>query len=454
MTDDLCLSIVQDFLETSWSCVKELVARLQTHGQERSRKPLSFFRFKTGRRENVTFDKNHFFIRGSIEYSNPQLTVEEVQGTIGARLLEACSNYFKGYGLHKPDARDLSQLCELLKKPSEGPAVAFLLNTDDIEADRYSLNPLRRSIVESGQSAFSVAYVKTDLLYLDPQFMKKYEGTLVSRDEAELVSTCLNARTGSYLDLIDSVKYEQLGKYSEAFGVDLSLPALRMPIETLKKEGKEGLLHCLIQQIHKDYDTISQAYSCMGRSMAKRTTLLTVPHSKKGYGSKRAARGRLHFEGARLLTADVKYKNTLLYPNSVDPNDVSIAQAEDEFSVSGEKLADYDFRETPSSPQFFIYSLGSPENAVLLHGIGVYAAPKLLQSYMSFHEAVRKGDMIKCLAGRHTVTEEVPLQFNLSPGDMWVHPKHRNIDASLGTVGDLSDLVRLGMKIESVSPIE
>jgi len=402
----------------------------------------------------VTFDGNHFFIRGSIEYSNPQLTVEEVQGIIGARLLETCSNYFKDYGLHKPDARDLSQICELLKKPSEGPAVAFLLNTDDIEADRYSLNPLRQSIVESGQSAFSVANVKTDLLDLDPQFMKKYEGTLVSREEAELVSTYLNAHTGSYLDLIDSVKYEQLEKYSEAFGIDLSLPALRMPLETLKQEGKEDLLHCLISKIHKDYDTISQAYSCMGRSMAKRTTLLTVPHSKKGYGSKRAARGRLHFEGARLLTADVKYKNTLLYPNSVDPNDVSIAQAEDEFSVSGEKLANYDFQETPSSPQFFIYSLGSPENAVLLHGIGVYSAPKLLQSYMSFHEAVRKGDMIKCLAGRHTVTEKVPMQFNLSPGDMWVHPKHRNIDASLGTVGDLSDLVRLGMKIESFSPLE
>jgi len=58
------------------------------------------------------------------------------------------------------------------------------------------------------------------------------------------------------------------------------------------------------------------------------------------------------------------------------------------------------------------------------------------------------------LAGRHTVTEKVPMQFNLSPGDMWVHPKHRNIDASLGTVGDLSDLVRLGMKIESFSPLE
>jgi len=445
---------MQDFLETSWSCVKELVARLQTHGQDRSRKPLSFFKFKTGQKANVTFDGNTFFIRGSIEYSNPQLTVEEVQGIIGARLLETCSNYFKDYGLQEPDARDLSQLCELLKKPSEGPAVAFLLNTDDIEADRYSLNPLRRSIVESGQSAFSVAYVKTDLLDLDEQFMKKYEGTLVSRDEAELISKYLKAHMGSYLDLIDSVKYEQLEKYSEAFGIDLSLPALRMPLETLKQEDKEGLLHCLISQIHKDYDTISQAYSCMGRSMAKRTTLLTVPHSKKGYGSKRAARGRLHFEGARLLTADVKYKNTLLYPNSVDPNDVSIAQAEDEFSVSGEKLANYDFQETPSSPQFFIYSLGSPENAVLLHGIGVYSAPKLLQSYMSFHEAVRKGDMIKCLAGRHTVTEKVPMQFNLSPGDMWVHPKHRNIDASLGTVGDLSDLVRLGMKIESFSPLE
>ncbi len=434
--------------------MKELVDELQDHEQERSRKPLSFYRFKSGQRVNLTSNGNRFFIRGSIEYSSPQLTVEEVQGIIGTRLLETCSNYFKDYGLHEPDARDFSQLCELLKKPSEGPAVAFLLNTDDIEADRYSLNPMRQSIMASGQSAFSAAYVRTDSLEVDQQFVNKYEGTLISHDEAELVSEYLKTSGGSYLDLVDAVKYEQLGKYSEAFGIDLSLPALRMPIETLKREGKEGLLHYLISEVHGDYDAISQAYSCMGRSMAKRTTLLTVPHSKKGYSSKRAARGKLHFDGTRLLSVYVKYRTTLLYPNSIDPNDVSVAEAEDELTVAGEKLVDYNFQETPSSPQFFLYSIGSPENAVLLHGIGTYSAPKLLQSYMSFHDACRKGQMIENLTERYTVAVEVPLQFNLSPKDMWVHPTHRNIDASMGTVENLSELTRWGMKIESVSPFK
>jgi len=31
---------------------------------------------------------------------------------------------------------------------------------------------------------------------------------------------------------------------------------------------------------------------------------------------------------------------------------------------------------------------------------------------------------------------------------MWVHPVHRNIDASIGTVENLIDLARMGMKIE------
>ena len=47
----------------------------------------------------------------------------------------------------------------------------------------------------------------------------------------------------------------------------------------------------------------------MGRSMTKRTTLLTIPHSKKGYGSKRAARGKLHFEDGELVDVTVKVQN-------------------------------------------------------------------------------------------------------------------------------------------------
>jgi hypothetical protein len=56
----------------------------------------------------------------------------------------------------------------------------------------------------------------------------------------------------------------------------------------------------------------------------------------------------------------VTYKTTPLYPNAIDQNDVSIAKAEDEFTLEGEALTNYYFKKTPSSPQFFLYSLASP----------------------------------------------------------------------------------------------
>ena len=63
----------------------------------------------TGEKVNVQFGGNRFFLRGSVEYTNPQLTVEEVQGIIGTRLLEACGNYFEKCGLHEPDKGDVAR---------------------------------------------------------------------------------------------------------------------------------------------------------------------------------------------------------------------------------------------------------------------------------------------------------------------------------------------------------
>jgi hypothetical protein len=431
--------------------VKTIVEKLQSFQQGEKRNAVSLFQFKNAQKINRTFEGNHFFLRGSVEYSNPQLTVEEVQGIIATRMLEICGNYFHQYGLHEPDTGGFAQLCEAMKKPSEGLIVAFLLNTDDIEADRYSMNPLKQSIVASGQSAFPAAYVKTDQLAVDQQFVNKYEGTLISKGEAELMASHLETAKGSYLDLVDSVKYAQMEKLSEIYGIDLSLPALRMPIATLQAEAKDGLLHHIISETHKGYEAVSQAYSCMGRSMTKRTTLLTVPHSKKGYGSKRSARGKIYFKGTKLESVNVKYQITRLYPNAIDSDDVSVAHAEDEFTVAGEKLADYNFQETPSSPQFFLYSLGSPEDAAVWHGVGAFAAPKLLQSYASARNACSSGSLIKDLAEKYRVRMEVPLQFNLAPEGMWSHPVHRNIDASIGSVENPADLASRGMKLEHLS---
>jgi hypothetical protein len=455
MPDDLCRTILEDFLKNSWSCVKVLIERIASYKKEKNRKAVSLFqRTKNNQKVNKTFEGNTFFLRSSVEYSNPQLTLEEVQGIIGARMLETCGNYFTKYGLNQPDVSDIAEICEELKKPSGGPIVAFLLNTDDIEPDRYSMNPLRESILASGQSAFSVAYVKTEELEVDQQFVSKYQGNLICRHEVEHINHHLENAKGSYLDFVDSAKYAQMEELSEEFGIDLKLYALRMPIATLQAESKDGLLHHSISEVHRDYDSVSQAYNCMRRSMTKRTTLLTVPHSKKGFSSKRAARGKLYFEGAKLESVRVKYQNTLLYPNEIDPDDVSIAEADDSFTVAGEKLADYSFLETPSSPQFFLYSLGSPENAVLWHGIGAFAAPKLLQSYLSVRKVCKRGQLFKDLQEKYGIKPDAPLQFNLLPEGMWVHPVHRNIDSSIGCVENVADLARRSMRLEHLSALE
>ena len=455
MPADLCRILLEDFLKSSWPSVRAIVETLKGFKEEKiKRKPVSLFRFKNGQKVNRSFEGNNFFLRSSLEYSNPQLTLEEIQGIIGARMLETCGNYFSNYGLREPDADDGTEICEALKKPSEGPLIAFLLNTDDIEPDRYSMNPLKASIVTSGQSAFPVAYARTEKLKIDPQFVAKYAGNLICTSEVELVNRQLENAQGSYVDFVDSIKYAQMEKLSETFGIELGLYALRMPIATLQAETKDGLLHHIISETHRDYESISQAYNCMRRSMTKRTTLLTVPHSKKGYGSKRAARGKLHFEGTKLKNVSVKYRTTRLYPNEIDPEDVSIAEGEDNFTVAGEKLADYSFSETPSSPQFFLYSLGSPENAILWHGIGAFAASELLRSYMAVREVCRRGQLIRNLHEKYGVIMTAPLQFNLVPEGMWVHPVHRNIDSSIGCVENLADLARRGMKIEKLSALK
>ena len=64
----------------------------------------------------------------------------------------------------------------------------FLLNTDDVEADRYSMNPLKQSIVDSGQSAFPVVNVTTNGLKIDEAYAKKYDGSMISKKECELIT--------------------------------------------------------------------------------------------------------------------------------------------------------------------------------------------------------------------------------------------------------------------------
>lgn len=454
LSEDFCFVLVKDFLDRSLPAVKALIDQSLNRRLQKDNRKISLFRFDEGKKRVVHIDSGHFFLRGSVEYTNPQLTVEEVQGVIGTRLLATCTNHFLAGGFHEPTLDDVKQVCEELKKPSEGYVLPFLLNTDDVEADRYSMNPLKQSLVDSGQSAFPVANITTEQLKVDDAFVKKYEGSLISQGEADLIAAEL-LRTDNYMDFVDAVKYTQFKWLSDVFGMDLCLHALRMPISTLKSEDKSGLLHHVICEAHKDYETIEESYRCMGRSMNKRTTLLIIPHSKKGFGSKRAAHGRLHLgSDEKLRDVNVKYKTTRLYPNAIDPEDIAVAKCDDEVTVPGEMLSDYNYIDTPSSPQFFLYALGSPEDAAMWHGIGAFGSSGLIQSYVCARNLCRNGHLIRGLADRFDVKLEVPVQFNLAPEGMWSHPIHRNIDASIGCVEDLADLASRGMWVEHLSKLK
>jgi hypothetical protein len=449
--EDYCRLLLEDFLKTSFATVKVLLEGAQAAKGLSLNRKVTLFRYENGRKVSVPFKDERFYLRSSVEYTNPQLTVEEVQGIIGTKLLVTAANYYLECGLHEPSIDDVTALSELLKKPNQGYIVPFLLNTDDVEADRYSMNPLKQSIIDSGQSAFPVVNVTTDGLKIDESYVKKYDGSMISKKECELIAEGLQQSNGSYLDFSDAIKYIQIAYLSEFFGMDLSLYSLRMPLSTLKAENKDGLIHYIISESNHDYNSIEQAYTCMGRSMKNRTTLLTIPHSLKGYGSKRAARGKLHFENGKFLDATVTYKTTPLYPNAMDPEDIAVAVCDDKFTVAGEKLSDYIYSETPSSPQFFLYSMASPEDATMWHGVGAWGASQLLQSYANARTACREGKLLKELTQRFHLNIRIPLQFNLAPEGLWSHPIHRNVDASIGSVEDLPDLAHRGMRLEYLS---
>ena len=159
---DYCRLLLEDFLKTSFSTVKVLLDGVAAVKGKTPNRKVTLFRYVNGGKVSVPFENERFYLRCSVEYTNPQLTVEEVQGIIGTKMLVTAANYYLERGLHEPNVGDVTALSELLKKPDEGYIVPFLLNTDDVEADRYSMNPLKQSIVDSGQSAFPVANVTTD----------------------------------------------------------------------------------------------------------------------------------------------------------------------------------------------------------------------------------------------------------------------------------------------------
>jgi len=437
-------SLVKSFLETARAAVDSLVQTLSSY-EKPPGDEVALFIMEAQRRRDVSFKRDHFFLRTSTEYANVQLTLEDLQGILEARLLEVSGNYISEHGLTRLERADYEAMAENLRRPPQGRIIPFLLNTDDVEPDRYSVNPLRASLSETRQSAFPAANVRMQGLRLDPRFAAKYEGSLLSAREAETIEDRLRAEEQrTYVDFADALKYEELSRLSDRLGIHLSIPALRMPLEPLRAEKSEGPLHRLIQESHKDYSTIAELYALMGRNVRKRKTLLlTVPHSPEGFGSKKAAEGQLVLNERGLERIEVRYRTARLYPNEVDRNDVSFAEANGNVTVGASSIHEYSFAATPSSPQFALYSLLSPEDGAIWHGVGRYAGTEVVRSYASIHESAGR-----VLAGLPGWRPLAPLNLNLAPGRMWVHERYRNIDASVGCVEDLVGLLRSSAALE------
>lgn len=405
----------------------------------RRRPDLPMFRFEDGRKVTYRVPGTAFLLRTSVEYANPQLTLEEFQGILLARLLEVSAEFVACHPVDEPTAADLHEMEEALRSPPVGAAVPFLMNVDDVEADRYSINPLRRSIASSGQSGRAVAGVRTDRLEIDAEFLRRYSGSLVALLDAEDVTDHLNrGGEGRYVDLVDATKYTQLDRISSRIGIDLTIPAMRMPLEPLAAEAGTGPLHRLVQAAFDTPDSLDHVYRIFGRRFgpaSHRSLLPAVPHAPDGTSSKRIARGRLRQIGERIEGVEVRYSSGPLYPNEIDPTDVARATADATVEVPWERMRRFDFRKTPATPLFALYMLLSPEDGAIWHGVGRYSGSQLVGSYTNARRACLD---LALLRGTSADCRPEPIQWDLVAETMLRNPVSGNIDASVSCVPDLT----------------
>ena len=97
MTTPIGRLIVEDFVKNAHSTLTHLrlgLAHFLDSPREQAINNISMSKIQKQHLTSLNYSSKTFFLRSSIEYSNPQLTVEEVQGIIGLRLLEAFGNYF------------------------------------------------------------------------------------------------------------------------------------------------------------------------------------------------------------------------------------------------------------------------------------------------------------------------------------------------------------------------
>ncbi len=386
MQNQLGRALLESFLDVSRPSVDALSRELRAQSVA-DRGVVQLFRFHEGHRENLGIPSERFLVRTSVEYANPQLTLEELQGIVLARLLEVAAAYLSERSREPLGPSDFEAMAQLLAEPPQGPVLPFLMNVDDVEADRYSINPLRGSLVKTAQTAKAAANVVIDGLEVDRAFVDKYRGSLIGdRDVREIEEYLGSASNSSYADFVDSVKYGQLDRLSAELGLQLSIPALRMPITTLRAETRTGRVHRLVSAAHSDLRMLRKVYSLFGRDFARRKTLLpAVPHSPGGAASKRLVRGHIQVNETSIERIEARYGSGPLYPNEIDRGDVAQAYADEFFEVPPSKFREYDFRDTPASPQFALYMVASPENGAIWHGAGKYAGMQIVESYTAFH---------------------------------------------------------------------
>ena len=77
--EDYCRLLLEDFLKTSFSTVKVLVEGVAASKGQNTNRKVTLFRYVDGKKVSFPFSDERFYLRGSVEYTNPQLTIEEVK---------------------------------------------------------------------------------------------------------------------------------------------------------------------------------------------------------------------------------------------------------------------------------------------------------------------------------------------------------------------------------------
>ena len=98
-------TVLKDFLENSRPSIQAIIDELRGFTPYKKGK-VRLLEVSNNQAKEAVVEGDRFFLRTSVEYSSPQLTLEEAQGIVAARLLEVCGNYFSLHNFQKPSRED------------------------------------------------------------------------------------------------------------------------------------------------------------------------------------------------------------------------------------------------------------------------------------------------------------------------------------------------------------